>query len=123
MKSYNEHVKKEKLKVVDWLIEQFPAAFFRKASEVRPLKIGIFDDIIDFYDRLEAPPHSKKALREAINYYSGSPAYLKAQQADTARIDLYGIEIDTVTEEQAKYAYQRYQHRYKKSDDKLQASK
>lgn len=104
--------KKEKIQTIDWLTELFPAAFFKKPSHIKPLKIGIFDDIIDFYERLDEPPYSKKAIREALNYYSASPAYLSCQKSSTARIDLYGNEVDVVTEEQAKYARQRYQQRY-----------
>ena len=92
--------------------EHFPAAFFKKANQVKPLKIGIYDDIIDFYERLDSPPFSKKLLREALNYYSASPAYLNSQKANTARVDLFGNEVDVVTEEQAKYAHQRFQQRY-----------
>lgn len=104
--------KKNKLQTIDWLIENFPAAFFKKSKQIKPLKIGIFDDIIDFYERLESPPFSKKNIREALNYYSASPAYLSCQKTDTARVDLFGNEVDVVNEEQAKYAYQRYQQRY-----------
>ncbi|KTD29826.1 ProQ/FINO family protein [Legionella maceachernii] len=108
----SETAKKDKLQIIDWLVEHFPSAFFKKASQVRPLQIGIFDEIIDFYERLDTPPFSKKALREALSYYSSSPAYLNCQKANTARVDLFGNEVDVVTEEQAKYAYQRYQQRY-----------
>lgn len=120
MEQLQDTVKKDKLKTIDWLAEHFPAAFFKKPKQIKPLKIGIFDDIIDFYERLESPPFSKKALREALNYYSASPAYLNCQKPNTARVDLYGNEIDVVTEEQAQYAYQRYQKRYaeKKSEPK-----
>ena len=112
MKISEPSVKKEKILVIEWLVENFPAAFFVKAKQVKPLKIGIFDDIVDFYERLDVKPFSKKLLREALNYYSGSPAYLNCQKAETARIDLYGNEVDVVTVDQAKYAYQRYQQRY-----------
>ena len=105
-------IKKEKIKVIDWLIEHFPMAFFKKTKQVMPLKIGIFEDIMDFYQRLDSPPFSKKILREALNYYSTSPAYLNAQKEGTARLDLYGNEVDIVTQEQAHYAYQRYEQRY-----------
>lgn len=110
-------VKKDKLEIIDWLIEHFPHTFFKKSNQVRPLKIGIFDDIIDFYERLDTPPFSKKAIREALSYYSASPAYLNCQKTGTARVDIYGNEIDLVTDEQAKYAYQRYQERYGKKKD------
>lgn len=110
-------VKKDKLEIIDWLIEHFPNAFFKKSNQIKPLKIGIFDDIIDFYERLDTPPFSKKSLREALSYYSASPAYLNCQKAEVARIDIYGNEVDVVTADQAKYAYQRYQERYAKKKD------
>lgn len=109
------NAKKEKLKVIEWLTEHFPAAFFSRAKQIKPLKIGLFDDLIDFYERLESPPFSKKLLREALNYYSGSPAYLTSQKPGTSRVDLYGNEVDVVTEDQAKYAHQRFQERYTKT--------
>lgn len=112
MNNAPESVKKDKLTIIDWLIEHFPAAFFKKAKHIKPLKIGIFDDIIDFYERLDSPPFSKKSLREALNYYSSSPAYLTSQKANAARIDLFGNDIDVVTEEQANYAQQRFLQRY-----------
>lgn len=121
MNQQTDAVKKIKLAAIDWLSENFPAAFFKKSHHIKPLKIGIFDDIIDFYERLDSPPFSKKVLREAINYYSASPAYLTAQKQDTARVDLFGNEVDVVNEEQAKYAWHRYQQRYNKAkvSDKL----
>ena len=112
MDQQHDLVKKDKLKTIDWLADHFPAAFFKKAKQVKPLKIGIFDDIIDFYERLESPPFSKKVLREALNYYSASPSYLACQKTNAARVDLFGNEVDVVTEEQAKYAHQRFQQRY-----------
>ncbi len=109
--------KRDKLEIIEWLAEHFPNAFFRKGKQIKPLKIGIFDDIIDFYERLDSPPVSKKSLREALSYYSASPAYLKCQKENTARIDIYGNEVDVVTAEQAKYAFQRYEERYNKKKD------
>jgi len=106
--------KKERLKIIDWLIEYFPSAFFKQTRDIKPLKIGVFDDIIAFYDRLETPFFSKKKLREALNYYSASPAYLSSQKTGNVRIDLYGNEVDLVTEDQARYAHNRLQDRLTK---------
>ena len=108
--------KKNKLQVIEWLIEHFPNAFFKKGTQIKPLKIGVFDDIIDFYERLESPPFSKKSLREGLSYYSASPAYLNCQKANAPRIDVYGNEVDMVTPDQAKYAHLRYQERYVKKN-------
>lgn len=112
MNQQNETAKKDKQQIIDWLIEHFPNAFFKKGGQVKPLQIGIFDEIIDFYERLDSSPFSKKALREALSYYSSSPAYLSCQKPNAARVDLFGNEVDVVTEDQAKYAYQRFQQRY-----------
>ncbi len=102
----------EKQIAIDWLIDQFPNAFFQKAHAVKPLKLGIFEDIIDVYERLESPPFSKKILREALNYYTASKAYLLSQKPNTPRIDLFGQPNGIVEPEQAIYAQQRYQERY-----------
>lgn len=112
MNAPNDNTKKDKLLIIDWLIEHFPNAFFKKGSQVKPLQIGIFDEIVEFYERLDSPPFSKKSLREALSYYSSSPAYLNCQKPNAARVDLFGNEVDVVTEDQAKYAFQRYQQRY-----------
>jgi len=114
--------RKEKLERISWLADHFPNAFFLKGHQIRPLKIGIFEDLIDFYERLETPPFSKKALRDTLNYYSASPAYLKCQQEQAARVDLYGNEVDVVTADQAKYAWQRYQERYVNKQEKKESA-
>jgi ProP effector len=112
MMQSKDTTRKNRLLIIDWLIEHFPAAFSKKMNQIKPLKIGIFEDIIEFYDRLDSPPFSKKSLRDALNYYSGSPAYLKAQQTGAARVDLYGNEIELVTDEQARFAHKRFIERY-----------
>lgn len=102
----------EKQMVINWLVEQFPKAFFQKPNMVQPLKIGILEDIIDVYERFDSPPFSKKLLREALNYYTASKAYLLAQKPDAQRVDLFGELNGVVNPEQATYAQKRYQERY-----------
>lgn len=104
--------KLEKQTVIAWLIDQFPNAFFQKSHLVKPLKLGIFEDIMDFYERMENPPFSKKILREALNYYTASKPYLLCQKSNAIRIDLFGHPNDMVNEEQAVYAQKRLQERY-----------
>ena len=102
----------EKPKAIEWLLDQFPKAFFQKANQVKPLKLGILDDIIEFYDRLEEPPFSKKQIREAVNYYSSSKSYLNCQKPNASRINLFGQLYGKVETEQAAYAEQRLQERH-----------
>ncbi|PJD93565.1 MAG: protein convertase [Legionella sp.] len=104
--------KSEKQIVIDWLIDQFPNAFFHKSHLVKPLKLGVFEDIMDVYERLDDPPFSKKLLREALNYYTASKSYLACQKPNTMRLDLFGQPNGVVNEEQAAYAQKRYQDRY-----------
>ena len=106
--------------VINWLYEHFPHAFFKRGREIKPLQIGIYDDLLDVYERLNDPPFNKSRLKDALNYYSASPAYLLAQKANTARIDLYGNEVDSVTETQAQYAHERYKERYEKTHNSKQ---
>ena len=119
MATGEQHSKKDKIMVIDWLIEHFPQTFFKKSNQIKPLQIGIFEDIVECIDRMDYPPFSKKALREAINFYSSSPSYLLCQKPNTARVDIFGNEVDIVTDEQAKYAQQRHAERYlsKKTQD------
>lgn len=101
--------------VVDWFKELFPAAFPRKAKAVKPLQLGIIEQILDIYDRLDYPPFSKKKLRAGLNFYTSSKAYLKAQCAGAFRVDLYGNEETAVTEEQAQYAQEKLAERFPKA--------
>ncbi len=99
--------KQEMQQVIAWFKEQFPKAFPARVKDIKPLQLGIMDEIMDFYDRLSYPPFSRKKLRAGLNYYTASPAYLKSQIAGKFRIDLFGFDGDAVTESQAEYAQER----------------
>lgn len=104
-------IQNERQEALNWLTEHFPAAFFSKAKQVKPLKLGIYDDILDFYERLSYPALSKKSLRDALNYYSSTKAYLNCQIEGAPRIDLFGYETELVTKEQADYAQEQLEKR------------
>lgn len=60
-------------------------------------------------------PLVKNHLEKRLSYYSASPAYLNCQKENTARVDIYGNEVDIVTADQAKYASERFKkERYAK---------
>ena len=108
--------KKDKIFIIDWLAEHYPNAFFKKHNQIKPLKLGIYEDVLDFYERLDTHIFSKSDLKEALNFYSASPAYLSSQKENAARIDLFGNEVDVVTKEQADYAKSKYESRYTKPE-------
>ncbi len=81
------------------LCATFPNAFFPKGAAKRPLKIGIFQDIIALGADI-----SKRKLRQALRDYTGGPLYLKALKAGEHRIDLDGYNAGFVTEDHAAHA-------------------
>lgn len=98
--------------VLLWFYEQFPQAFSARKKQVKPLQRGIMEDIVDIYERLDVAPFSRKRLRQGLNYYTSSKAYLLSQQEGVYRVDLFGNEVEKVDKAQAKYASERFQTRY-----------
>lgn len=109
--------------VIEWLKENFPRAFPRKALAVRPLQLGILEDILDHYDRLTVPPFSKKKLKMGLSMYTSSKAYLKAHKPGVMRINLWGEEVEPVSESQAEYAQNKLEARSQKKQIKGDVSK
>lgn len=107
----NSNERADNQEVVSWLKEHFPKAFKSKKKEVRPLQLGIMESLLDYYERLDVPPFSKKKLRQGLNYYTSSTAYLMAQKTGVYRIDLFGEEIEPVDAEQEKYALDKLNER------------
>jgi ProP effector len=103
--------KSDYLQTLDWLIRYFPNAFSKKPKQIKPLKIGILEDIYSFYDSLHYPEVPRASIKQALQHYSASTIYLACQKENEARIDLYGQEVDVVNKEQAKYAQQRYEQK------------
>lgn len=114
--------KNELQEVILWFKEQFPKAFSSKVAKIKPLQLGIMDEILDLYERLDYPPFSKKKIRAGLNFYTASPAYLKAQLVGKMRVDLYGYDVEEVNQSQADYAAERnqqYKELRKKKAEKL----
>ena len=77
------------------LRRRFPAAF----RQVKPLKLGIRDDILKRTKLTEAE------LFHFMNFYTRSVAYLQAQaQPGAMRVDLDGHAVEPVSEENRIYA-------------------
>ena len=87
--------------IIAFLANQFPNCFTAEGN-AKPLKIGIFQDIIDrFADNVQ---FSKTKLRLALRLYTASWRYLYCIKEGANRVDLDGNACDTVTSEQASHA-------------------
>lgn len=91
-------------RVLAYLADKFPLCFTVKGA-VKPLKIGIFQDIAGALGGDEYV--SKTQIRLTLRRYTNSWRYLKSMQVGTERIDLNGQPCDKVEEEHALFAAKR----------------
>ncbi len=90
------------------LCSKFPKAFSTDEKKVRPLKIGIYEDLkvelgLKGKKRIWAKVQ-KRLLREALKIYTSSPVYLKQLSKRLYRVDLFGKRIERVIKEQSNSA-------------------
>jgi sRNA-binding protein len=83
------------------LVVAFPAAFTHDPTLVRPVKLGIKDDI----DAQSAV--SRRRITAALRSYCNSVHYLRASTEGAMRIDLTGEPAGTVTATEARHATER----------------
>jgi len=86
---------------ITFLCNKYPRCFFADGS-VKPLKIGIFQDLASELEGLEIV--SKRLLRVSLRHYTSSWRYLSAVKAGVARISLAGEDGEVVEEQHAQYA-------------------
>ncbi|NIG62183.1 MAG: RNA chaperone ProQ [Serratia symbiotica] len=72
--------------IIAFLAERFPLCFSAE-DEARPLKIGVFQDLVE---RLQEENLSKMQLRAALRLYTSSWRYLYSVKVGAQRIDLDG---------------------------------
>ncbi|AWX15710.1 RNA chaperone ProQ [Mergibacter septicus] len=89
--------------VIAYLCEKFPLCF--SVTQPKPLKVGIFQDLIASLDNEEEL--SKTKLRQAIRQYTSSWAYLASCQVGAKRVDLIGEDCGELDQQQAEHAAQR----------------
>lgn len=96
-----EHVKE----TLELLYKTFPKAFV-KDGEVKPLKIGIFDDLKERIASVEGLSITK--VRAALRMYTARLKYLYSVKEGVARIDLDGNATeDLVNDQHESYAKER----------------
>ncbi|WP_019029070.1 RNA chaperone ProQ [Colwellia piezophila] len=87
--------------IIAYLAEKFPECFSIKGP-VKPLKIGIFQDLAEKLNEDETV--SKTRLRQALRHYTSSWRYLKTIKIGTSRVDVDGKDVAEIDADQAAYA-------------------
>lgn len=87
--------------VIAFLAERFPHCFSAE-GEARPLKIGIFQDLVE---RVQGENSlSKTQLRSALRLYTSSWRYLYGIKAGATRVDLDGNACGVLDEQHVEHA-------------------
>lgn len=90
--------------VIAFLAERFPQCFSVE-GEARPLKIGIFQDLVT---RVEGEMNlSKTQLRSALRLYTSSWRYLHGVKPGAIRVDLDGNACGELDEQHVEHARQQ----------------
>lgn len=95
-----------------FLAERFPKCFVLK-GEVKPLKIGIFQDLAA--DVAETELVSKRLLRMSLRHYTSGWKYLASVKEGSHRIDLQGNDGNKVEAEHAEHAAEQLAQSKKKA--------
>lgn len=106
--------KKAKLDALNWLACEFPHAFDNRLC-IRPLSLGIMEEILQQADRAALVGISKSKLREAVVIFTRRVDYLACLKAREMRINLHGHPTDMVSDEDAERAAVKIRKRIEKS--------
>lgn len=89
---------------VELLKAHFPACF-KDIKEIKPLKIGIKQDLVKHLSTREDIVISDKAcMVSSLAYYVNSPAYHKQVVVGASRVDLEGNAAGDITADEAQYS-------------------
>ena len=86
--------------VLNILADRFPAAFHADGRLVRPLAVGVLQELRAAREGENPLLVSMQDLRRALRYYTQGAAYHRAVARGDARISLMGEAVAEVTEEQ-----------------------
>lgn len=113
-KTQKNKSKKARHDALLWLAANFPAAF-DNSLRIRPLKVGIMDDILLRADEAVQVGISRSKLREAVVLFTRRLDYLACLKAREMRIDLDGNLATEVSEEEAEHAALKIKKKVEKS--------
>ncbi|CAI1872266.1 ProP effector [Serratia fonticola] len=99
----NQHKLNTVKEVIAFLAERFPLCFSAE-GEARPLKIGIFQDLVE---RVQGEENlSKTQLRSALRLYTSSWRYLYGVKVGAQRVDLDGNPCGELEQQHVDHARQ-----------------
>ncbi len=99
---------------VELLKAHYPLCF-KEASEIKPLKIGIKQDlVIHLSSREDIVIADKTCMIKSLSYYVTTLNYFKNVSEGVSRIDLQGKPAGVVTSEEAQYSADQYQAKLQK---------
>ncbi|WP_345492437.1 RNA chaperone ProQ [Orbus sasakiae] len=104
--------------IIVYLSNQFPNCFTID-GDAKPLKIGIFQDLVERLAKEEQ--FSKTKLRVALRSYTASWRYLHCIKDGANRVDLDGNACEAITSEQAEHAQQQLKESKEKAKAKRMA--
>lgn len=113
-KSQKNHSKIARYDALKWLAAAFPAAFDNSVC-IRPLKLGVMDDILAHADKAQEAGISKSKLREAVVLFTRRLDYLACLKSREMRVDLQGNPVAEVTEDESNHAAAKIKKRVEKS--------
>jgi sRNA-binding protein len=90
--------------VLNILADRYPAAFHADGRLVKPLAVGVLQELRAAREGEEPLPVTVQDLRRALRYYTQGAAYHRAVARGDARINLLGEAVAEVTEEQKEHA-------------------
>ncbi|CAI2035354.1 MULTISPECIES: RNA chaperone ProQ [Serratia] len=100
----NQHKLNTVKEVIAFLAERFPLCFSAE-GEARPLKIGIFQDLVE---RVQGEENlSKTQLRSALRLYTSSWRYLYGVKVGAQRVDLDGNPCGELEQQHVDHARQQ----------------
>ncbi|WON78799.1 RNA chaperone ProQ [Serratia sp. UGAL515B_01] len=100
----NQHKLNSVKEIIAFLAERFPLCFSAE-GEARPLKIGIFQDLVE---RLQEEENlSKTQLRSALRLYTSSWRYLYGVKVGAQRVDLDGNPCGELEQQHVDHARQQ----------------
>ena len=110
---------------LEQLINHYPDCFTRDRDRIRPLAIGIQQQVRSAVaEQPELQDTPAWLIRQALALYTRSPAYLDATIARRRRINLDGSDADDITDEAVAYATERREEqKQRRAERRKQARK